>query len=325
MLCHCKLSRLHQLYPNMKRHRSAQNSTVMNLTCLLPLAWCQQRYSNLCNTRICPFLLIKAFDQNQWHGKRQPYLIWAGESGLSLQHHKKKGCIYIRVLVYSFLSGFTKITGRSLSFTVKTGVKPHRGPAFSLALPSFLSSPLKKQHLEIFQIISPFPACDSLVVWSCSNSLHSIHPQVRKEELSFWCNMMKAPTAEHHCHVARPASPLKHQSLTHTSGLEHVEPVNELPKAVTLLRMHLKKQMHKFTHLETWPVQELVTMTIQKMLLQIRLMKLIDFLSSNVWISSFSPNRTPGSCWVVSIPRTTAKCFSSEGSSMINVFSNLHL
>lgn len=54
MACHCKLSQLHQLCPNTKRHRSAQNPTVMNLTCLLPTGcqalWAQQT--------ACPVVLL---------------------------------------------------------------------------------------------------------------------------------------------------------------------------------------------------------------------------------------------------------------------------
>lgn len=226
----------------------------MNLTCLLPLAWCQQSYSNLCNTRICPFLLIKAFDQNQWHGRRQPYLIWAGELGLLFEHHKKKGGIYIWLLAYSFLSSFIKVTVRSFSSTVKLVWNLTEDQHFLLPFP--LSSLLKNQHFEIFQIfISCFSACDSLVLWSCSPqpSIQFTLESERKNSVSE-ATWQKAHIAEHHCHVAWPASHREQQSLPHTTILERVEPTNELTEQSCSWGCILKKGMHKFTHSETWSV-----------------------------------------------------------------------
>lgn len=62
--------------------------------------------------------------------------------------------------------------------------------------------------------------------------------------------------------AVRPASQRKHQPVPRTAALERVEPTNELTRQSRSRGCMFKKEMHKFTHLETCSPQELVTMTI---------------------------------------------------------------
>lgn len=165
-------------------------------------------------------------------------------------------CIFLFIWLHKDNSKITFFLSKKLVWNL---TKDQHFPCSSL--PLFLSS--EKQDPKTFQIfISYFSACDSLVVWSSSSSLSSIHPRVRKVSLFLMWGDKELPVLDA---TATGDTPITSGGLCPTPQIWSTWNHKWAHPAAPDLHLSgciSSKWMHKFTHSKTWSVQELVTMTI---------------------------------------------------------------